>query len=293
MRLINTRTLALEEFIGREIPKYAILSHTWEGQEVTYDDYVDTCCIDKRSSAELTESINSMYLWYQRSTICYAYLSDLPADADVEESQIYQQMRMFTRGWTLQELLAPSRMLFFDAAWINRGSKQSLAKISSAITRIDIPLLCGKTTLSGYSVAQRMSWAAPRQTTRVEDTAYCLFGIFALNLPLLYGEGRKAFRRLQAEILRTIPDLNTEYRHIFNPESHDLVLSGVLATSPAEFYSCLNLVSHAEDTIPDVSISNFGIKLPTESIGLSRLSLGACKENLAHSSLACTAYFSA
>ncbi|KAH7067907.1 hypothetical protein FB567DRAFT_508899 [Paraphoma chrysanthemicola] len=225
------------------------------------------------------ESINSMYLWYQRSTICYAVLSDLPADADLEDS--LSKCRWFTRGWTLQELIAPSRMTFFDAAWKGRGSKQSLADIISAMTRIDTPLLCGKTTLSTYSVAQRMSWAAPRQTTRVEDTAYYLFGIFALNLPLLYGEGRKAFRRLQAEILRTIPDLSilawrlcpineddqpmtdTKYRHIFNPDSQDLVLSGVLATSPAEFYSCLDLVTPADDTIPDVSISSFGIKLRT------------------------------
>lgn len=116
MRLINTKTGALEEFLGEDIPKYAILSHTWGEEEVTYQDYsrgihkskkgyrkikktcelaveadipyawVDTCCIDKKSSAELSEAINSMYKWYEKSQICYAFLSDLSGDADVEQA---------------------------------------------------------------------------------------------------------------------------------------------------------------------------------------------------------------
>lgn len=195
----------------------------------------------------------------------------------------------FTRGWTLQELLAPQLMLFFDSTWGNRGTKQSLSPLLSSITHIDCDLLRGNTPMSGFSVAQKMSWAAHRETTRVEDAAYCLFGIFDLNLPLLYGEGWKAFRRLQEEIIRTTPDMSIfawqvlplnhdgmpisdfEFGRIFEPNSDDLVLSGILAQSPAEFHSCADYVSYSEDILGEVSISSVGIKIHSRLLTCAKL----------------------
>ncbi|KAF2022541.1 hypothetical protein EK21DRAFT_95630 [Setomelanomma holmii] len=204
------------------------------------------------SSAELIEAINSIYLWHRRSAVCYVFLPDLPVDAELEDA--LGKSLWLTRRWTLQELLAPKRMLFFDANWINRGTKHSIATHISVITRIDSLPLQDRVTLTEFSVAQKMSWAAPRHTTCIEDIAYCLFGIFDLNLPLLYGEGKKAFRRLQQEIICIALDLSSfawqllpldsddlpmsvcEYRYMFDPETEHSVLSDVLAESPAEFF---------------------------------------------------------
>ncbi|KAK1493991.1 HET domain-containing protein [Colletotrichum tamarilloi] len=212
MRLLNVETRRLQEFFG-EVPRYVILSHTWGNDEVTFQDldrpdhtkkrgytkidgicclaarngfkwvWVDTCCIDKTSSAELSEAINSMYKWYKDSSTCCAYLEDVQQGDD--PSSFDRQLcnsRWFTRGWTLQELLAPETVEFFDAA-----NEESPA-IRSA------------------KIAMRMSWAARRQTTRVEDIAYSLLGIFDVNMPLLYGEGEKAFERLQIEIMKQSSD---------------------------------------------------------------------------------------
>lgn len=122
-------------------------------------------------------------------------------------ANIYIDYR-FTRGWTLQELIAPRHVRFYNTGWYPIGTKKSLANHLWRITRISYLLLQDQVSLSAFSVAQRMSWAATRQTTRTEDIAYCLFGIFDLNLPLLYGEGKKAFRRLQLEIIRTTLDMS-------------------------------------------------------------------------------------
>jgi len=239
MRLINTKTYAFEEFIGRKIPKYAILSHTWEEEEVTFADFtskprvwekkgwakidktckmasqngyqyawVDTCCIDKSSSAELTEAINSMFRWYQRAELCYAFLSDLPARTPGSSSSALglRNCRWFTRGWTLQELIAPRHVQFFDQNWIPYGDKDTLSEELQSITGINPLVLNHGKSLTSITVAEKMSWAASRETTRIEDTAYCLLGIFNVNIPLLYGEEEKAFRRLQEEIIRTTPD---------------------------------------------------------------------------------------
>jgi hypothetical protein len=171
MRLINTRTGLFEEFIGGNIPKYAILSHTWGEEEVSFTAlsdpssnyknkkgyrkidmtckiasqaglsyaWVDTCCIDKSSSAELTEAINSMYRWYQRSTICYAFLSDLPPTSSLETA--LKGCRWFERGWTLQELIAPDEIYFFDRDWNYIGSKRDLVEELSKITGIRTSVL--------------------------------------------------------------------------------------------------------------------------------------------------------
>jgi hypothetical protein len=240
MRLINTKTLQLHEFFNETVPPYAILSHAWGDQEVTFHDWqnlqqttskngyskilsacrqaldlkldwlwVDTNCIDKSSSAELTEAINSMFAYYQRSEVCFAYLADVPTASQDNElllTQI-QASRWFTRGWTLQELIAPKHLTFYAADWSEIGKKGgSLAELITSITSIDMIYLSGRGSIYRASVAHRMSWLAKRTTTRTEDMAYCMLGIFNINMPLLYGEGKRAFFRLQEEIIRTCND---------------------------------------------------------------------------------------
>lgn len=230
MRLLHTQTLELSEFNEKNRPPYAILSHTWGDDEFVFSDFtkldrrsssgwrkiveccklaaadgweyawVDTCCIDKSSSAELTEAINSMWKWYQQSQICYVYLADWyisVGNRDLPNS------RWFTRGWTLQELLAPERVLFYDAEWTEIGSRSYLQHDISRICSIATSHL---TNPIAASVATKMSWASRRRTTREEDLAYSLLGLFDINMSLIYGEGNEAFFRLQSEIIRSSTD---------------------------------------------------------------------------------------
>ena len=222
-----------------EIPPYAILSHTWrEGEEVTFKDlidgtgkdktgydkilfcreqakcdglqyfWVDTCCIDKSSSAELQEAINSMFCWYQNAAKCYVYLSDVSTTkrkasdkfSECTWEPAFRVSRWFTRGWTLQELLAPGSVEFFSRERRRLGDKRDLERQIHEITGIAIPALRG-TPLSQFDVDERFKWAENRQTTRKEDEAYSLLGIFDIHMPLIYGEGReKAFIRLKKKI---------------------------------------------------------------------------------------------
>lgn len=169
--------------------------------------WVDSSCINKESSSELSEAINSMYDWYGRAQVCLVFLSDVPKDDDVSaRDSAFRRSRWFKRGWTLQELIAPGRVLFFSSEWTFLGTKVTLLDVIYDITRIDGDVLLHTKSLDEASVAQRMSWASTRKTTRVEDEAYSLLGIFGINMPTLYGEGAHAFRRLQEEILRRIPD---------------------------------------------------------------------------------------
>lgn len=234
MRLINVHTGELEEFFGRaDVPPYAILSHTWGEGEVSYQDWqsqgvrasragsakieraceqsrrdglrylwVDTNCIDKTSSAELSEAINSMFRWYTDSAVCYAYLADVE---DPDDPQEFVRSRWFTRGWTLQELLAPEDVRFFSRDWQPMGTKLDRSGLISHITAISEAFLVGRSLLQA-SVAERMSWAAYRNTSRQEDIAYCLLGLFSIQMPILYGERDGAFLRLQEEILKTSSD---------------------------------------------------------------------------------------
>ncbi|KAI0403472.1 heterokaryon incompatibility protein-domain-containing protein [Xylaria palmicola] len=244
MRLIDIPSMTICEYQGEEVPPYAILSHTWGKEEVSFSDFeegrrasmqgfqkilgccrqaaydglkavwIDTCCIDKRSSAELSEAINSMFKWYQNAAICYAYLDDVDSD-DGRGSVLsptgnhyptgFPRSRWFTRGWTLQELLAPSAVIFYAVDWVSIGSRHDLADIIAKITHIDIRFFASG-NFDDFSIAQRMSWASHRQTTRVEDQAYCLLGLFGVNMPLLYGEGEQAFVRLQQEIMKESDD---------------------------------------------------------------------------------------
>ncbi|KAF2168396.1 hypothetical protein M409DRAFT_36388, partial [Zasmidium cellare ATCC 36951] len=238
MWLLDAKTYRLKFF--HEATGYAILSHTWGNEEVSFQQiqdleaarrlrgfekirltctqaledglsyaWVDTCCIDKKSSAELSEAINSMFRYYTRSTACYVYLSDVTTtraeNFDVAPDWLAKS-RWFTRGWTLQELIAPSKVLFFSTHWRQIGSKHDLAICLAEITGIHLPVLRSSGVLGKYSGAQRMSWAAHRETTRPEDRAYSLLGLFDINMPLLYGEGEKAFARLQQEIIKSSED---------------------------------------------------------------------------------------
>jgi hypothetical protein len=179
--------------------------------------WADTYCIDKSSSADLSEAINSMYAWYRAAEVCHVYLSDYngpPATDDqrIESSWFYYRQfagcRWWERGWTLQELLAPSKVKFWNHDWSFIGRLNQLVKTVSSITGIDELALLGAQPMQEIPVAKRISWASKRQTTRVEDEAYSLLGIFDVNMPLIYGEGRRAYRRLCEEILKRSTDLS-------------------------------------------------------------------------------------
>jgi Tetratricopeptide repeat len=170
--------------------------------------------IDKTSSAELSEAVNSMFRWYQNADICYAYLSDVPTLNSVcdpcwggifDVKRVFHHSRWFTRGWTLQELIAPAIVVFYAQDWSRLGSKALLYRQLAFITGIDKNVLKGA-PLTTCNVAERMSWASWRQTTRTEDRAYSLLGIFHVSMPLIYSEGNRAFIRLQEEIMKVYED---------------------------------------------------------------------------------------
>lgn len=234
MRLLRVNpngSFSLTSVIGNRVPRYAVLSHTWEtdDQEVTFQDlvdglgeskdgyrkiqfcgrqatldglqyfWVDSCCIDKSSSAELAEAINSMFRWYRDAAKCYVYLTDVP-NVDVE-SRAFCRSRWFTRGWTLQELLAPSIVEFFSHNGRRIGDKQSLELQIHYASGIPVKALQHNRELFRYSIDERMLWTAKRETTLEEDQAYCLTGIFDVHLLPIYGEGKDhAFGRLRNEI---------------------------------------------------------------------------------------------
>ena len=167
--------------------------------------WIDSCCIDKKSSSEVSEAIGSMYKWYREARICFAFLADVPPFRP-DQSLDFKKSRWFTRGWTLQELLAPDEVAFLSGEWTYLGTKYSQASLIYEITGIDQAVLKNEISLDRISVAKRMSWASKRETTKPEDEAYSLLGIFDIFLTPAYGEGRRAFRRLQEEILKRIPD---------------------------------------------------------------------------------------
>jgi hypothetical protein len=290
MRLLEAQTLKMKEFVSSTRPRYAILSHTWGEEEVTFHDmqddvsvaqhkkgyikiqklcekvlksglewaWIDTCCIDKTSSAELSEAINSMFAWYRDSFVCYAFLEDVPPMAPYLAPEKFNNARWFRRGWCLQELLAPTDVEFLASDWSDIGTRTSLRGQVESVTGIPEDLLLGYGSLSDYSGAEKLSWASSRQTAREEDEAYCLLGIFDINMyanlilhrrdkpsckevtadskdrPVLYGEGRRAFLRLQEHILIRDADLSLL---LWNKEAKNTVCYDVpaLAVSPAQF----------------------------------------------------------
>jgi hypothetical protein len=316
MRLLNATTIQLEEFAENEIPPYAILSHTWgkTGDEVSFQDiqdraraekkpgyrkikyccdqaikdglkyaWVDTCSIDKSSSAELSEAINSMFRWYECAVKCYVYLADVHADACAQPildpsnrfKDAFSRSLWFSRGWTLQELLAPRRMIFYTSTWVAIGSKLGLCEDIQKITRIDIEYLRARDgEFRSASVAKRMSWAARRNTTRTEDMAYCLLGIFDIHMPLLYGEGARSFLRLQEEIMKRSDDeslfawglqphistYNLPWLQVSLPRSQD---AGLLAPSPYAFRESGNMVPYqtSSGARKPFGMSNMGLQI--------------------------------
>jgi hypothetical protein len=170
--------------------------------------WIDSCCINRDSGAELGEAINSMFRWYHDAVKCYVYLTDvstseLGQDAGTTKPSYdtaFRKSQWFTRGWTLQELLAPSSVEFYSREGYLLGNRVSMERQINEITKIPVEALRGQ-PLSHFKVSERMSWTSGRQTTKKEDQAYCLLGIFEVYLPLIYGEGAEnAFRRLRAEI---------------------------------------------------------------------------------------------
>ncbi|KAJ6781060.1 hypothetical protein PWT90_09521 [Aphanocladium album] len=307
MRLLNTATGQLEEFVGRNVPPYAALSHTWTESEVSLQQWsslcsssaaalplppdpgtdkilatchlaaqdglghawADTCCIDKSSSAELSEAINSMHAWYARSAICYVHLADLDPGGPADLETALPRCRWFTRGWTLQELIAPARVVFFDSSWTARAEKRDIVDLLARITGIRRGVLSHAVPLAALPTAEKMAWAARRQTTRLEDAAYCLLGLFGINMPLLYGEQERAFRRLQEEIMRTTTDLSIFAWQLpassvnnghHNNASSEFTYSGFLAPSPEAFYPCRITSKMAFGHEEEFSVTNCGIK---------------------------------
>ena len=331
---VNAQKLELTEFFGDNIPPFAILSHTWGDEEVTFQDlqrghyehksgfakiyltcqqakrdglswcWVDTCCIDKSSSAELSEAINSMFSWYARARVCYAYLSDVcaavrrdsrgetqspvegfvevyeevcldlrvGAQVHVERTRTYESTlrnqattmpllephnpentttyapncvsfcdsRWFRRGWTLQELIAPRRLKFFGRSWEPLGERdEELLYTVVECTGLSPTVFGNSRALRETPIAQRMSWMARRQTTRKEDEAYCLLGIFGVHMPLLYGEAGMAFVRLQDELIKRFRDHSLL---IFSDLTRNTsILREPLAASPRDFAGCINV----------------------------------------------------
>ncbi|KAM5365849.1 hypothetical protein ACJA88_012363 [Fusarium oxysporum] len=278
MRLVNTQTIQLEFLNDDDVHDHAILSHTWEQEEVLFHDMGRDTAKSKKGYAKLEscyrvtrengfdEGINSMYRYYQEASICYVYLADISTISEISNS------RWFTRGWTLQELIAPSSMIFFDKGWRELGTKISLVHVLSQRTNIPESILCDSEELETTSIAQRMSWAADRVTTRKEDGAYSLMGIFGINMPLLYGEGDKAFHRLQVEIMRVSDD------HSLFAWKAIAARGGLLAPTPAAFRGSGNIIPWNPFTAYNspFTITNKGLHMEAPFIAQDTSGRGLC-----------------
>ncbi|KAI0160683.1 heterokaryon incompatibility protein-domain-containing protein [Xylariaceae sp. FL1272] len=283
MWLININTGRLEAFNddSKKRPDYAILSHTWgsDDEELSFQDlqasepktgpgrdkfeacctlakwdqleyaWIDTCCIDKTT-------INSMFKWYRDAKICYAYLSDVAESTPAEPESDFGRSRWFQRGWTLQELIAPPIVRFFNAEWKYLGDKATLATVVEQITQIPRLVLLGHIQLKEASIAQRMSWAANRVTKRKEDIAYCLLGIFDVMMPMLYGEGERAFIRLQEAILLSQPNDDSILAWGNIPRSSRSVTfpTGAFASAPSDFLRCGQVICTTSSDSDDANV---------------------------------------
>jgi hypothetical protein len=310
MRLINTSTykFAIDTVsLAAGARDYAIVSHTWGSGEISFQEllaieqdathrsatkagylkvrgacdkarsaghdhiWIDTCCIDKTSSTELSEAINSMYRWYKEARVCFVYLEDVEVSKEVAVPAL-EQCRWFTRGWCLQELIAPKEIEFCDKHWTTIGSKVTLAERVAKITRISSSILMNSSLVESVPVAQRMAWAAGRNTTRKEDEAYCMLGIFGITMPLLYGEGSQAFRRLQEQIITKNNDMS-----IFIPGSPQRGrersrFQGLFADSPKDFQDC-GYVTHTAGQVvstPAFTLTNRGLHFKHLELDIER-----------------------
>ncbi|KAI0856036.1 hypothetical protein F4860DRAFT_494488 [Xylaria cubensis] len=305
MRLLNTTSFELcrDEQDKFRQEGYAILSHRWVGSEITFEQlkkdvaglktgtlnspqadkirgacktareqgiswmWIDTCCIDKSSATEESESINSMFKWYREARLCITYLADVKRDAEVPitSTKIFKRTSndepsdWFFRGWTLQELLAPQDMQFFDKDWTYMGTKQEMADTLARITGIKAQYLTGAEHFSEACIAAKMSWMAHRTTTREEDMAYSMIGIFGVSMTPQYGEGRRAFMRLQEQLLTTylfdesifawkMPKPNAGAKHSIRQGDWAPGEWGLLASYPEWFGGCGNIETIAGQT---------------------------------------------
>jgi hypothetical protein len=318
MWLINTSTFSLEPFYGLEIPVYAILSHTWGHEEVSFKEFiraredkhfditskagyrkiiatceeaekegcsyawVDTCCIDKTSSAELTEAINSMFSWYRHSKICFVYLSDFElheSDGDSHPDEFgtaLRRCRWFTRGWTLQELLAPRHVRFLNSQWQKIGTRSDLHQPIAGITGLpkSVLFMPPKNDVRDFPVATRISWVAKRQTARIEDLSYSLLGILDVNMPMLYGEGSAAFTRLQGEIIKKYNDLSI---FAWTGGAIGRGYMNILAAAPSAFVSNAAVSCHSNRKsrlvhrlAAQFSLTNQGVLFPNVGLQYQR-----------------------
>jgi hypothetical protein len=294
MIFIDTTTLALHVRDHADPDqRYAILSHVWgpTKDEVTYEEmsvpsedrskatlakpgyqkivetcriasssrydlpyaWCDTCCINKSSSAELSEAINSMFRYYKEASICFAYLFDVTGSG-----YTFNSSKWFSRGWTLQELIAPRSVVFFNQEWKYIGTKARLATQITEITGIPDKILKHEMDLNEVPVAQRFSWASERKTTREEDIAYSLLGIFDINMAMLYGEGTKAFIRLQEQILGESAD---DSIFLWNDPSSRQKVTGLLAPSPSNFRQMRSITPEPVLMPRNFHLTNRGIRL--------------------------------
>ncbi|KAK6833308.1 Vegetative incompatibility protein HET-E-1 [Apiospora arundinis] len=249
--------------------------------------WCDTNCIDKTSSAELSEAINSMFAWYRDSKVCYVILTDVQVPTatslcgyrsytegwftrqqkskrqNIDIWERFQKSRWWSRGWTLQELLAPKDLVFFSSDWSPLGNKTNLSEWILGFTTIHRKALHDASSIPTFSIAQRMSWAAGRQTTVPEDMAYCLLGIFDINMPMLYGQGHKAFLKLQEEIIRVSDDHSIL---AWDKTDSNLEPTAGLANSPAAFKACGDVTRCENLKQSAYTITNLGISMQLQLI---------------------------
>ncbi|KAK0668412.1 putative vegetative incompatibility HET containing-domain protein [Cercophora samala] len=293
----NTYQLRQHDINGPSPTPYLILSHTWRDDEVTHAEmknsldvakqkkgfakikgisdvavkqgythvWVDTCCIDKTSSAELTESINSMFHWYSNADKCIVYLDDLTLTTGLPSEDQLRPCRWFTRSWTLQELVAPEKVDFYDSLWQFSGTKDQLRDKLHKITRVDLDVLGNPEKLTEIPVGKRMSWAANRKSTRIEDRAYSLLGIFQIHMPLIYGEGHQAFHRLQECIAQKTNDMSLFAWKKPLADASQTQYSGLFAKHPLWFNEAASITNIIDPVIPSPSwiITNTGLEMYT------------------------------
>ncbi|KAG0701294.1 hypothetical protein DFH29DRAFT_852779 [Suillus ampliporus] len=244
MTHLPLQTEPIEEAVAKYF-NWVMLSHKWESKEplmhdihdkVVYDldpggtvvklqtfckvtrdaghrrAWSDTCCTDQNNNVELQRSVNSMFVWYRNSALTIVYLSDVPPSS---KSGALADSTWNTRGWTIQEFLAPNVVLFYQVDWnpyLNDSSpdhKESVAIMQELkdATCIDAQALVAfRPGMRG--ARQKLQWASTRVTTLQEDIAYSLFGIFGIHLPVIYGEMKQnALGRLLQEIVAQSGDI--------------------------------------------------------------------------------------
>lgn len=170
-----------------------------------------------------------------------------------------QRSRWFTRGWTLQELIAPHQLRFYNSSWTYLGNRDH--ELSDAVgerTGQGPHVLGNPKVLQDYSIARRMSWMANRETTRSEDRAYCLLGTFGVHMPLLYGEEDMAFIRLQQELARRFNDHSLFVHSV----SSKYITRSVFATTP-QMFAGSNMVNNSTPLFPSspYSLTNVGLHI--------------------------------